>query len=474
MPSLLPHQSDALRMMVEERRRGMLLYHCMGSGKTISALSIGAALRSRREINEIVVLCPVNVKKAWEKEAHRCGMLVHVMTHNSFKHAFKFTDKTLLIVDEAHNFRTKISSKKKTLGLVKDVRLETQKSYQLLQLASRVSRVLLLSGTPIVNSHHDLRNLVMAMKGDAYLDRSSYKDPGLKGGALLKNAANMTHAYLEDNNQSHPAVIRHTQDFQMTDEYQKWYETVEADVMSSLMITNVKFEFFSSNTRAFWNGVRRATNGRVGVNGALESPKMEWLTGNILKWKQSGEKAIIYSAWKTYGMELMKEYISTHGGDAASVRIGVIDGSVRDADRAAIVRDFNADALDILLFTAAGSEGMNLLATRHVVILEPHWNIARTEQAVCRAVRMNSHSMLPPEDRNVSVYHLLLHKKEGAELESIDDMMTAMGRKKVRIVRKFNRVLGIVCNSTDEDEEMNDDDDWDDEDEDDDWDDDDD
>jgi superfamily II DNA or RNA helicase len=99
--------------MIEDRPRGMMLYHCMGSGKTISALAIAAALRSQREINDVVVLCPVNVKSAWEREAIRCGMLVEVMTHSSFQRYNYEKYKTLLIVDEAHNFRTLIKNKKK-------------------------------------------------------------------------------------------------------------------------------------------------------------------------------------------------------------------------------------------------------------------------------------------------------------------------------------------------------------------------
>jgi SNF2 family DNA or RNA helicase len=444
MPTLLDHQVDALRFMVENRHRGIMLYHSMGSGKTISALSIGAALRSIREINNIVVICPLNVKKVWEREALRCGMIIVVMTHNSF-HKYNFGKlNTLLIVDEAHNFRTLIVEKKNK---------NRQKSFQFLRAASMSKRVLLLTGTPIVNNVLDLRNLIMAMTGESYISKQAYKDHMLRGRALVKRASSLTHAYIHNRHETLPEVTYHKHDFNMNTEYQKWYETVEQNVMESLMLTGVKFAFFSQHARAFWNGVRRATNGRVGSGGVIESPKLDWLVNHILQWKKNGEKSIVYSAWKTYGMGLIKEYIRINGGDDASIRIGVIDGSIRDDERASLVREYNADRLDILLFTAAASEGMNLLATRHVVILEPHWNNARTDQAVFRAVRMNSHSLLPPNQRNVSVHRLLLHKTGECELDSIDDMLTYMSEQKKKLVYAFDKTLGYACDEDECDED---------------------
>lgn len=436
--------------MIEDRPRGMMLYHCMGIGKTISALAIASALISQGEINDVVVLCPVNVKNAWKREAIRCGMLVEVLTHSSFKKYNYEKYKTLLIVDEAHNFRTLIKNKKK----------ETQKSFQLLNAASSSKRVVLLTGTPIVNNPLDLRNLVMAMKGERYIDASSYNDPSMRDDSLMKSAAFLTHSYINYNHESLPAIKYETHDFYMDEVYQKWYETVEQNVMEQLMIPSyTKFAFFSDRTRAFWNGVRRVTNGRVDSDGVVDSPKLEWLCKSILQWKRDGEKAIVYSAWKTYGMSLVEDYIRLNGGsEAARVRIGVIDGSVSNDMRASLVRDFNTGHLDVMLFTAAASEGMNLLGTRHVVILEPHWNTARVEQAMSRARRMNSHAILPPEKRNVTVHHMLLHKTAASELDSIDDVMTMMSRKKKRFNRSFDRMVGVSSSdSSDKDEEEDED-----------------
>jgi hypothetical protein len=59
--------------------------------------------------------------------------------------------------------------------------------------------------------------------------------------------------------------------------------------------------------------------------------------------------------------------------------------------------------LCILMASKAGAEGITLLKTRNVYILEPYWNPSRIDQVIGRAIRLNSHIALPLEDRNVTV-----------------------------------------------------------------------
>jgi len=59
--------------------------------------------------------------------------------------------------------------------------------------------------------------------------------------------------------------------------------------------------------------------------------------------------------------------------------------------------------LCLFMASSAGAEGITLLNVRHVHIMEPHWNPARHEQVIGRAVRICSHASLPMEERNVRV-----------------------------------------------------------------------
>lgn len=59
--------------------------------------------------------------------------------------------------------------------------------------------------------------------------------------------------------------------------------------------------------------------------------------------------------------------------------------------------------LCVMMASSAGAEGISLMSTRNVYIMEPYWNPARMDQVIGRAVRINSHRNLPEEERNVKV-----------------------------------------------------------------------
>ena len=64
--------------------------------------------------------------------------------------------------------------------------------------------------------------------------------------------------------------------------------------------------------------------------------------------------------------------------------------------------------IKVLMITAAGSEGINLLNTRYVHIMEPYWHPVRMEQVIGRARRICSHQSLPVELQTVDVFLYLM------------------------------------------------------------------
>jgi hypothetical protein len=59
--------------------------------------------------------------------------------------------------------------------------------------------------------------------------------------------------------------------------------------------------------------------------------------------------------------------------------------------------------LCVFMASSAGAEGITLLNVRRVHIMEPHWNPARHDQVIGRAVRICSHAGLPMDQRTVKV-----------------------------------------------------------------------
>ena len=51
------------------------------------------------------------------------------------------------------------------------------------------------------------------------------------------------------------------------------------------------------------------------------------------------------------------------------------------------------------MISPAGAEGLTLISTRQVHIMEPYWNQSRLDQVIGRAIRYCSHKDLPEEDK---------------------------------------------------------------------------
>jgi hypothetical protein len=56
------------------------------------------------------------------------------------------------------------------------------------------------------------------------------------------------------------------------------------------------------------------------------------------------------------------------------------------------------------MITQSGAEGISMLNTRQVHLMEPYWNNVRIQQVIGRAIRLCSHMNLPWDDRVVDIF----------------------------------------------------------------------
>jgi hypothetical protein len=400
----------------------------MGSGKTLLSLVTGYAMRAASIIDRVVVIAPNSVQDYWNSNVRRLGMsaYVSVFTHHSFP-ADAVNDRVLFVVDEAHNFRTPVTKDKSKKGDP----FESQKAYRMMVAASAACKVLLLSGTPVVNVEADVKNLLCAILGRPFnFESYAHFNPG------MQHIWPYTDFHRVDACDPRlPSSIVRREVFTMPPPFLAWYNSVEDDVREAMGGS-------SRNLKMFMNGVRRAVNGCnwSSSDASRRSPKIEWLREHAAKCMDKGEKVMVYSAWKSFGVKNVSEALRERRPDIA---IGVIDGDMSTSARGCTVTDFNEGRLHVLMVTAAGAEGIDLKGTRHVVILEPHWNPSRTEQAIGRACRINSHATLPPEERNVTVHNLILQKPEASmsrhNTESADVFLEKMSLEKKKLCNEFMR-----------------------------------
>ena len=99
-----------------------------------------------------------------------------------------------------------------------------------------------------------------------------------------------------------------------------------------------------------------------------------------------------------------------------------IPKSIQAAFDKAGLNNLYGDIIKVFMITASGSEGINLMETRYVHIMEPFWHAVRTEQVIGRARRICSHKNLPLEHQTVEVFLYMMQftKKQLTEAPEIN------------------------------------------------------
>ena len=109
---------------------------------------------------------------------------------------------------------------------------------------------------------------------------------------------------------------------------------------------------------------------------------------------------------------------------------------------AEVTKDTNlyGDYVKVVLISMAGSEGVDLKFIRQVHILEPWFNRSRIEQIEGRAIRHNSHKLLPFKERNVQVF-LYGSSVRDETLETVDMYVYRTAEFKAIQIGKITRLL---------------------------------
>ena len=112
------------------------------------------------------------------------------------------------------------------------------------------------------------------------------------------------------------------------------------------------------------------------------------------------------------------------------------DREIADAKARA---NMNGDEIKVVIVSKVGTEGIDFKNIREIHIMEPWFNLNRTEQIVGRGVRTCSHVDLPIEKRNVTIYmHAVCYSPTE---ESIDIKTYRIAEKKQRVISHVQKVL---------------------------------
>lgn len=371
--------------------RGLIVVHSTGSGKTFTAVLAmhcyrnmvsGVINRIQGKNKRVIVVTPVSLQGNFKKEVKNAGLddaNVEYYTINKFAtEAGKnpnIAKGALLIIDEAHNLRNPAGKMTKAIHAA----------------SLKANKVLVLTATPVYNKPYDIMPLVAMVKGAKIMPETRFKK--LYEIHRLQNSQNTALAeYLKctvsyfygKDSADYPKLRRHFKYIDMTDSYFKEYAKV---INRNSPYISVKNPF------RFLTGVRQGTNG---LKECLKCTEMSKLLAD-------GKKAVVYSTFIEKGTELIRKTLKNDG-----IKFLEITGKTPKKERDRIVEDYNKDKVQVLVISRAGGEGLDLKGARKLIVMEQAWNPETEHQVEGRLARYLSHAHLPPSQRFVDVYYLIL------------------------------------------------------------------
>ena len=469
--SLQPHQQgvvDKVQKQLDTTGKArMLLYHSLGSGKTLSGLA--AADESKIPYTAVV---PASLRNNLRKEQEKfidqpTATPSSIMSHTGVALGRTIENPGSLLVDEAHRFRNPNSAQAKNL----------------VEAARKARQVVLLTGTPVVNDPSDFTvpyNILTGEDmspeefGNTYVNEAPkqpwYKrifdgtpgEPSVINQDQLKDKLQGKVDYFaplapkaEINRKD--VVVEMNQD--QTDLNSYMMGQLPAALRWKLKMNYPLTQEEVSRMTSFMTGLRQVglstlpfMKGNKDVQKAFDdSPKLTTAFSNLkgLLDKDPKGKALIFSNFIDAGLSPYQAALDRAGIPAAS-----FTGALSDKERKRLVDDYNTDKLKVALLGPSGTEGLSFKGTKLVQLLDPHWNTARSSQSEGRALRFDSHEHLPIEDRKVQIERyiartapgrlrsMLRYVGVGADPDpATDDYLISAANRKQQLNDKFLNLL---------------------------------
>lgn len=423
----LEHQKLVGEFVSQQNVKGLIVFHSVGSGKTITSLFAAKSIIEKNKNAHVIIATPASLVSNFENEIKRLGLKFanKILVESYQKLSNRFTSKgygicnnSILIIDEAHNLN----------GGGKIFK-------HFFECSRRSLKVILLSGSPIKNSPGEISKQLSILEGtpinSIVIDSMTNIENDAKREKIFNKFFKCKFSFYKNENvENFPSVKEEIVKLKMGPKYYSEYYQIENDIKGNFpdYLENTK------NVTVFLNGIRRAVN-----KTNVLSPKIVWIANKIVEDYNQGKKILIYSNWIDTGINILKNLLNKENIPFSNV-IGGLTKKEKDTN----VENYNKGKTRIILVSASGSEGLDLKGTRTVIIMEPYWNSTRIKQVVGRAARYNSHSKLPVKDRNVKVYHLILEKpdksdrfRDDRKTESSDNILWEISQNKQNFIDVF-------------------------------------
>ena len=399
--TLQEHQKRFLEGFMFGNLKSAIVFHGVGTGKTISGVAVIKVYLQLYKKNKVYIITPPAVMFNFVDSLIAYGMnpldkRIEYFSYVKFANANKDLSNALLLVDEAHNLRTRI------VGSEQNIKSGIR-PFKFIQKTGDAHKVILLTATPFVNTPYDIENLLAI--GDGRFPHSPETFSG-----IVSNRNNLI-------------------------DYFKYRISYYMNTASSKFFPENRetYIFFKYEPDSEEGASIKAEVGARGPGGntvynksrvaSIEERKIQYIMKKIKE--NPTKKYVIYTSFLANGInrigaELKK--INTDYGIVSGTRSTVEKKTAIDA-----YRNYNNDKWEglktrVLIISKAGAEGVNLNNTRGIFIMDGVWNEATYEQIVARAIRYKSHFDLPEKERFVEVYKMfVVYPQEAKVLTLLND-----------------------------------------------------
>jgi SNF2 family DNA or RNA helicase len=397
--ALRPFQREDVEF-IKANNLNVLIASAPGTGKTVVALR--ALVESPIEYSPALVVCPASVTRNWAKEIRRWApnyrpiiiddmdtrltkqprQTVYIISWNLLDTRWMDLVRVgvqTLIADEAHYAKNP----------------DALRSQALLKIAENAKGVLLLTGTPIVNTEQELHVLNTLFGGQPAMLRRLLED-------VAPDIPEKTRSYL--NIELRP---KHRAEYDKAmNDFETWLREEKQKLVGEGLAEAEVERILAAEALAKIGYLRRLV-------GTFKVPAAsDWIARAV----RLGEPVVVFAEHQATVRKLSK---ALH---RQRIRHAILEGSTSNKQRQEIIDGFQQHKFPVFIGTKAAKEGITLTAARHLLFVERFFTAADEEQAEDRIRRIG-------QTQKTTIW--FLHA-----VNTVDERIDTIVRTKRKVVRE--------------------------------------
>jgi len=426
-----------------EIKTGVLLADDMGLGKTIQVIALFAYMSDIKELGPALIVMPSALIENWESEL-KCWLNVPITIYKHLgpkrfhsKNQIESNDVVLTTYETLAIDQVQLGLVKWSCVICDEVqKIKNFRTYAAAAVKGMNSKYrVALTGTPVENRLSELWSITdfvqPGLLSSYQYFRKTYEKPIQSGetekASELINA--LSPVFLRRTKEAVlgaalPEKTEYKEELELNPEQRRLYHTIVEEVRRSeenIALGSIqKLVMLCSHPRLV---SKEKLDYSTAQQLELESPKLKWTVDLLQRIQRAGEKAIIFTGYKTMQSILRQVLYERFRIDAK-----IINGEVKGS-RLDIIDEFGkASGFNVLILSPrAAGVGLNIVCANHVIHYTREWNPAIENQATDRVYRIG-------QTKPVTVYYPVMKCVDFTTAEVRLDELLAKKRKLMRNV----------------------------------------